>query len=183
MCLPLCQPSTLCPAPSRAPDVGFSQLTLPSQSSTLVSCPQHSPGCRILLAHLAQLQLLLLLLLQELLVLLLHDQLLQGLGALGQRRGLGAAQGPVPRELAHCPHAGGHALTRHQRGLPVERHYEVGEGEQALLLGHQAPHSHPRLSSFWNSALPPGAGQGVEPGRGLEHLCPQMRPILPPPYN
>lgn len=32
---------------------------------------------------LAQLQLLLLLLLQELLVLLLHDQLLQGLGALG----------------------------------------------------------------------------------------------------
>lgn len=34
-------------------------------------------------AHLAQLQLLLLLLLQELLMLLLHDQLLQGLGALG----------------------------------------------------------------------------------------------------
>ena len=48
-----------------------------------VSCPQHSPGHSPPPAHLAQLQLLLLLFLQELLVLLLHDQLLQGLGALG----------------------------------------------------------------------------------------------------
>lgn len=70
---------------------------------------------------------LLLVLLQELLVLLLHDQLLQGLGALGQRRGLSAAQGPVPWELAHRPHAGGHAFTRHQRGLPVEWHCGGGE--------------------------------------------------------
>lgn len=45
--------------------------------------PQHSPGHPLRPAHLAQLQLLLLLFLQELLVLLLHDQLLQGLGALG----------------------------------------------------------------------------------------------------
>lgn len=116
MCLPLCQPSTLCPAPSRAPDVGFSQLTLPSQPSTLVSCPQHSPGCRILLAHLAQLQLLLLLLLQELLVLLLDDQVLQRLRALGQRRRLRAAQRAVLPQLVH---RGRHSLRPYQ-GLRVQ---------------------------------------------------------------
>lgn len=58
-------------------------MSAPSPFLSAWSCPQHSPAHSLLPAHLAQLQLLLLLLLQELLVLLLHDQLLQGLGALG----------------------------------------------------------------------------------------------------
>lgn len=73
--------------------------------------------------------LVLFLLLQELLVLLLHDQLLQGLGTLRQRGGLSAAQRSVPRELTHRPHAGGHTFTRHQWGLPMERHCGGREGE------------------------------------------------------
>lgn len=59
-------------------------------------------------------ELVLFLLLQEVLVLLLHDQLLEGLRTLGQRRRLCAAQGPVPRQLVHCAHVIRHPLTRNQ---------------------------------------------------------------------
>ena len=173
MCLPLCQPSTLCvlplaerqmlaspsspcpaspaplcPAPSTAPDVGFSQLTLPS-CSCCCFCFSRNCWCCCCMTSCCR---------------------AWGLwgsgedwvrlrgrcrGSLPTVRMLVATRSPVTS--GDCPWSG----------------TEVGEGEQALLLGHQAPHSHPRLSSFWNSTLPPGAGQRVEPGRGLEQLCPQ----------
>lgn len=107
-------------------------------------------------------------------MLLLHDQLLQGLGALGQWRGLSAAQGPVPRELAHRPHAGGHALTRHQRGLPVERHCGGGAGREVTITV-RAPdsHSHPETLPLLEQRR---LHTQEKPARGLEHPAPKPEP-------
>lgn len=132
-----------------------------SQVDPILSCLAQP----LLLAHLAKLNLLLLLLLlllQELLVLLLHDQLLQGLGALGQWRGLGAAQRAMPGQLVHRPHVGGDALTCHQWGLAMERHCQ--EGAQRV-----------RLKRGWPQLKASSTGQWRQ---GPEHLCSTLAMVL-----